>query len=280
MSWAVVARKDFADARRSRSLWALSAAFLALAVLFAVLYTYVPEISGGTEELSSIGLLGFLAAPVTLFVAVAALVIAYRSVAGETETGSGKLLLGLPHTRRDVVLGKVVGRTLVLTIPVVVGLLAMLAVVFATNVTFSPVEYGVFALVTALFVLTYVTLFVGVSASTASTTRAAAIGVLALVVLEFAWDVVPLAAWFVLNGFQVPEAFFTGNLAAMPDAVAFLASLPPSGAYERAVGGVLSGSLGGAGPFYLQQWFGVVLLALWALVPATVGYLRYRRADL
>jgi ABC-2 type transport system permease protein len=207
-------------------------------------------------------------------------VVCYKAVAGETETGSGKLLLSLPHTRRDVVLGKVVGRTLVLSIPVLVGLVAMLAVVFGLGVEFSPVEYGVFALVTLAFVLTYVSVFVGVSASTTSTTRAATVGVLVLVVFEFAWDVVVLAAWFVAAGFEVPAGFGTGNLAAMPDPVAFLSTLPPSGAYQSAIGGVLSGSLGGAGPFYLQQWFGLVVLAAWAAVPLALGYLRYRRADL
>jgi ABC-2 type transport system permease protein len=96
MTWTVVARKDFNDARRSRSLWALSAAFLLLAVLFAALYTFIPAISGDVEELSSLGLMGFLSAPVGIFVAVASLVLAYKSVAGETESGSGKLLLSCP----------------------------------------------------------------------------------------------------------------------------------------------------------------------------------------
>ena len=280
MSWTVVARKDFNDARRSRSLWGLSAAFLLLAVLFAALYTYIPAISGDVDELSSLGLMAFLSAPVGIFVAVAALVIAYKSVAGETESGSGKLLLSLPNTRRDVLFGKIVGRALVLAIPVVIGLVAMLAVIVLTNVALEPVEYVLFTGVTLLFVLVYVTLFVGISASTRSTARAATMAVLALVVLEFAWDIVPLGAWFVLNGFQVPAEFLTGNVGSMPDLVAFLANLPPSQAYLNAVGGVLSGSVTGSGPWYLSQGFSVVVLAVWAVVPALIGYRRYLRADL
>jgi ABC-2 type transport system permease protein len=190
------------------------------------------------------------------------------------------LLLGLPHTRRDVVLGKVVGRTLVLAIPVVVGLVAMLAVIFAGGVTFTPVDYALFAVVTLAFVLVYVSVYVGISASTTSTARAATLGVLALVILEFAWDVVPLGAWFVANGFEVPAGFATGTVSTMPDWVAFLANLPPSAAYQNAVGGVISGMTATGGPFYLSNWFSIVILALWALVPLTVGYLRYRRADL
>jgi ABC-2 type transport system permease protein len=279
MTWAVVARKDFADARRSRSLWALSAVFLLLAVLFASLYAFVPEVSGGSE-LDSIGMLGFLASPIALFVAVASLVIAYKSVAGETESGSGKLLLGLPNSRRDVLVGKVLGRTLVLAVPVVIGLVAMLAVIFAADVSFAPVDYALFALVTLLFVMVYIALFVGISASTASTTRAATISVLALVVLEFAWDFVTIGTWFVLNGFQVPDGLFTNDLSAMPDLVAALSSLPPSAAYMNAVTGVLEGTLAGGSAWYLSNWFSLVVLALWAIVPAAIGYRRYSRADL
>jgi ABC-2 type transport system permease protein len=279
MSWTVVARKDFDDARRSRTLWALSAVFLGLAVLVSGVYGYVPDLSGA-ERLSTVGLLGFLASPVTLFVSVAALVACHKSIAGETETGSGKLLLGLAHTRRDVFVGKVVGRSLVLALPVLAGLAAMLVVVFAAGVPFSPTDYVLFTLVTLFFVLVYVTVFVGVSASTTSTSRAATVGVLLLVVFEFAWDVVPLGAWFVASGFEVPEGFATGNLAAMPDRVAFLNNVPPSGAYQIAIGGVFSGSMSSAEPFYLQQWFGIVILVVWALVPAVIGYLRYQRADL
>jgi ABC-2 type transport system permease protein len=279
MSWTIVARKDFNDARRSRSLWGLSAAFLLLAILFAGLYAYVPEVSADTG-VTSLGLMAFLAAPVAIFVAVAALVAAYKSVAGETESGSGKLLLSLPHTRRDVVLGKIFGRTLVLALPVLVGLVAMLAVIFVANVSFAASEYALFTAVTMLFVLVYMALFVGISASTSSTARAATISVLALVLFEFAWDIVPIGAWLIANGFVVPEGLLTGDLTAMPNWVAFLANLPPSAAYQNAVGGVLSGSLSGAGPWYLSQGFSLVVLALWAVIPITIGYRRYSRSDL
>lgn len=277
MSWTTVARKDFHDARRSRVLWALSAAFLALAMLVAGLYAFVPAITA-EPGVSTMGLLGFLASPVTLFVAVASVVVCYKSIAGETESGSGKLLLSLPHTRRDVVLGKVVGRGLVLAVPVAVGLLSMLAVVFAGGVPFSPVEYAVFVVVTLFYVLAYVAVFVGVSAMTTSTTRAATISVLLLVVFEVAWDVVPLGAWFMASGFQVPNGFLAGNFGTRPDWVTFLFQLPPSGAYQNAIGGFLSGS--GSEPFFLTNWFSLIVLALWGLVSLAIGDAKYRRADL
>jgi len=109
-------------------------------------------------------------------------------------------------------------------------------------------------------------------------TRAATISVLLLVLFELAWDVVPLGAWFVANGFQVPRGFLAGNLGARPDWVAFLFQLPPSGVYQNAIGGFLSGS--GSEPFFLMNWFSLVVLALWALVPLAIGFVRYQRTDL
>ncbi len=278
MSWTTVARKDFQDARRSRVLWALAAVFLVLAAGVASLYAFVPAVTAD-PEVSTVGLLGFLASPVTLFVAVASVVVCYKSVAGEAESGSGKLLLSLPHTRRDVVLGKVVGRGLVLAVPVAVGLVVMLAVVFAGGVPFSPANYAVFVVVTLFFTLAYVAVFVGVSASTPSTTQAATISVLLLVLFEIAWDIVPLGAWFVANGFQMPSEFLAGNLGARPDWVTFLFQLPPSGAYQNAIGGFLSGS-SRSEAFFLTNWFSLVVLALWALVPLAFGSVRYQRRDL
>jgi ABC-2 type transport system permease protein len=65
----------------------------------------------------------------------------------------------------------------------------------------------------------------------------------------------------------------------MPDWVAFLFQLPPSGAYQNAIGGFLSGS-GTADAVFLSNWFSLLVLALWALVPLGIGYVRYQRTDL
>ena len=154
----------------------------------------------------------------------------------------------------------------------------MLAIVFVSEVAFSVTDYVLFGLVTMLFVLVYMAFYVGISASTTSTARVATLSVLALVLLEFAWDIVPIGAWFIANGFVVPPGLFSG--AAMPDWVAFLANMPPSSAYLNSVSGVLTGSMAGSGPWYLSQWFSLVVLAIWGIVPLVVGYLRYNRADI
>ncbi|WP_266075371.1 ABC transporter permease [Haladaptatus caseinilyticus] len=281
MSWAVVARKDFQDARLSKSLWALSALFVLFAAGMAYIYAELPALGGEAGELSALGLIFFLAAPATLFVSITAVVVAAKSLAGERESGSMKLLLSYPHTRRDVVLGKVAGRAVVLALPIVIGFAVAAIVVLAKYATFTPVDYVVFVLLTVLYAVAYISLVVGLSATTDSGTRATAMAVGLFVVLELLWDVVPLGALYLLEGRLVPIQEY-------PNWALFLSGLTPSAAYTTAMGAVLPESpnavlgIGPAGdvPFYLADWFGLVLLVAWTVVPVSLGYLRFRTADL
>ena len=76
MSMTAVARKDFQDAVRSRSLWTLSVVFVGLAMLTTYMYVEFPELLGGEAELSGVGLGLFLAGIASLFIGLTAIVIA------------------------------------------------------------------------------------------------------------------------------------------------------------------------------------------------------------
>ncbi|SFR65631.1 ABC-2 type transport system permease protein [Halogeometricum rufum] len=284
MSWVVVARKDFRDARLSKALWAITAAFVLLSAGMAVLYATVPELSRDIGELSTLGYLTLLLAVMTLFVSIAAIVIGAGSIAGERDRGSSKLLLGFPHSRADVVLGKLLGRTAVLAVAILVGLAVTLAVILALFPSFSPVDYAIFAGVTLLFALVYVGIMVAVSATTGSGGRAMAFGVGVFVLLEFLGDLLAPAVMFVVNGFSF------GGLTTVPGWYAFLNVVTPSAAYQNALGWFLGdgttaalslgGMLGGPVPFYLTGWASVTVLVVWLVVPLVFGYRRFAAADL
>jgi ABC-2 type transport system permease protein len=76
----------------------------------------------------------------------------------------------------------------------------------------------------------------------------------------------------------MPSGFLTGGVAGPPNWVAFLFQLPPSNAYQNAIGGVFSGS--GTDAFFLSGWFSLLVLVLWGCISLALGYIRYRRADL
>ncbi|MFC4406793.1 ABC transporter permease subunit [Haloarchaeobius iranensis] len=282
MSWTAVARKDFQDARLSRSLWLLTGLFVLFAAGMAWVYTEIEALGAGDPELTALGLYDFLASSATLFVSIAALVLAYKAVAGERDSGSVKLLLGLPHSRLDVVLGKVVGRTATLAVSIVLGFVVALGVIVALYDAYSLVDYALFVGVTLLFALVYVSLMVGISASVSTSGKAAALAFGTFVVVELLWGAVATAAVYVANGFALPA-----TITQYPTWYFGIVSLSPSAAYQSALATVLDGAsttgevIGGtAEAVYLEPWFGFVWLALWLVVPLAVGAFRFNRADL
>lgn len=288
MSLALVARKDFQDAIRSRVLWLLSVLFvLFISAMVLAFSEFESFLAGGQPGAPPQGaavnfnLYLFLAGATTLFVSVTALVASYKSVAGERESGQLKLLLGLPHSRRDVLLGKVVGRTGVIAVPLLAGFLVALGVAVVLGVDVVLAEYALFALLTALYALVYVAIVVGVSATTGSTTRATAGAISIFVVLEVLWEAVPTAVlfgYYVLTGQDVPT-----STAAYPEWFHVVTRLAPSTAYNAARNAVLPKSASVAVPgdsFLLNDWLGFVVLAFWLVVPLAVGYWRFEVADL
>lgn len=283
MSAIVVAKKDFRDAVRSRVLIGLTALFALFTVGGAFLASHLSELfeEGGGQ--STIDLILALQTPASFLVPVIALVVGYGAIAGERESGSLKFLLGLPHRRRDVVLGKVLGRTGVVAVSILIGFAVGLVGLFAFVGSVSLVDYAAFTAVTVLFGFVYVCIGVGLSSMTRSTTKAA-IGAFGLIVFFWVvWGIVAQLLLYVIEGELFVESF--------PDwYIAFL-SLPPDTAYGSAISAVLgdlgenqltmAGMYGGDGlPLVAEPWFGFVLLAIWALVPLGLGLWLFDRADL
>ncbi|PSP79272.1 hypothetical protein BRC88_09175 [Halobacteriales archaeon QS_4_69_225] len=122
MSVLAVAEKDFRDAVRSRLMIVVAVMFVALTGGGVLLATT----AGGEASLGILGAIGALRSGTAIFVPIIALGIAYRAIAGEQASGSLKLLLSLPNSRLDVVLGKFLGRAAVVTVAIVIGFVSML----------------------------------------------------------------------------------------------------------------------------------------------------------
>ncbi|MFT4889657.1 MAG: ABC-2 type transport system permease protein [Halobacteriales archaeon] len=276
MSWAAVAKKDFQDAVRSRALWGLSVVFLLFALVTTYAYVEFPDMLAGGDQ-SGVGLALYLAGVAGLFVSLAAILVAYKALAGERESGSIKLLLGLPHTRTDVVLGKVIGRSGVLMLPILVAF--VLAGIYAAMSLdpFGMADYLIFVLMTLVLALAYVCIVVGISGSTGSTSRASALAIGFFLLFELLWDAISIGVVYVANGFAMPATF--------PDWLFVVNQIPPSSAYSTALFAVIPDAMGrgGAGEidaFYGTPWLGVVMLAFWIVVPLAIGHQRFNSTDL
>ncbi|MFB6129980.1 MAG: ABC transporter permease, partial [Salinigranum sp.] len=94
MTWTVVARKEFSDAVRARILWGIVAVIGVLTGGITLATRFLP----GIEPNPLVGLGAATEFAATL-VPILSLVAAYLSIAGERESGSLKVLLGLPPSR-------------------------------------------------------------------------------------------------------------------------------------------------------------------------------------
>ena len=289
MTWHVVAKKDFRDAVQSRALWALVAVFVVVSIVSTYAYVEVPEMFGSPEGATFGGLIFFTIGLVGLFVPLAAIVVCYKSLAGERELGSIKLLLSLPTTRGQVFAGKVVGRAAVLAFGLGVGLLVGLGFGAALLGEVDLAAMGVFVLATVAFTTVYASIVVGISATTGSTSRATTLALGFFVVFELLWDAIPMGILYVIEGFSLPEtipdwmfpmmqlapssAYFSTVVALLPDLAQRLDAEPAQ------AGAGVDATAAEAEPFYTSPEIGIVVLAGWLVVSIVVGYVLFDKSD-
>lgn len=289
-----VAQKDFEDAVRSRMVWGVIAVFVGFMgfVMLAALGT-----SDGTGA-SGDAALGLTAQLSQLFVPLVALIVGYMAIVGERRTGSLRVLLTYPHSRRDVVFGKLVGRSAVIAVALGAG--SVVSLLIASVLVAAPDFGNVVGLVGSivLFGVAFTGLAVGISASVRTRGRAMAVAIGSLLVFLLVWDAaaaglyalvtgsVPALeadAWYFLvkrvnpvGAFRaVADGFVTGQLS--PFFQVGIEDIPQSATAEQLR---VSNRVTGPLPFYLTTWFAGVILAAWALIPAGIGYLRFNRADI
>ena len=282
MTWATIARRDFQDAVQSKALWALVVTFVVLSTITSYAFAEAPELFGVPGDTGFEDLIVFTTSLLALFVPLAAIVVCYKSIAGERERGSMKVLLSLPTTRRDVFLGKLLGRTAVLWVGLGVGLLVGMVFGAALLGTVDVAPLVVFVFLTLAFVAVYAAIMVGISATTGSTTRATTLALGFFVLLELVWDVILLGVLYVTSGFEVPVE--------IPGWFGYLAQLSPSSAYVSSIIAFLPEPADeadadevGAGAFDIaieMPEVGALVLVAWFVLAVVVGALRFQRADL
>lgn len=284
-----VARKEFEDAGRSKLLWSLIGLLVGLVTIGYVAIWYT------ADDVTAAEVLSFVGTPLQVILPIAALIAGYMAVVGERRSGSIKLLLGLPPNRTDVVFGKLLGRTAVVTAAVLLACLVSLvlgAVLFG-SVPF--VDWLGFAAVSALFGAAFAGLAVGTSAAVSTRGKSMAIVVGIYMILIALWELITAGPYYLIYGEGPPVEAETWYLV--------VEQFNPIFAYTNLISQIVEGSVfpfqfqyglqsveaygmtpaeryPGDAPFYLQDEFGVVVLLCWLVVPVAIGYYRFNRTDL
>ena len=208
-----------------------------------------------------------------------------------------KLLLSLPHSRDDVVLGKFLGRSGVVALPVLIGFFVAFLALLPAASGIDVLVYVQFALLTALLGVVFVGIAVGVSAA-ANTNQQALVGTGGLFsVFWFLWN-------FVVSGINRAATELFGL--STPQQYQFrlaLKLLNPIQAYKTLVDGLFMSALNARiqmfgmimglipdqqaaqalGPELSPVFSDPVVLAamlLWLVVPLVVGIVWFREAEL
>jgi ABC-2 type transport system permease protein len=267
MSTLVVARKDFEDAIRTRTLQLLVAFFTGFTTL---LFHYHRSQLGTERTFTALfdGIVGMLG----MVVPVLGMMIGYNAIVGERESGSLTLLLTLPHSRLEIILGKFLGRSAIVVVTMVVGfaLVAVQTIVF-TDLFSLPGLFLAAGKIT-LFGIIFVAIAIAFSTAMRSSMKAS-IGALSLTILfSFLWNVV--AGYIMVYVHTIPDADPPINPTPPPNWTTLLQRLNPRKAFMeiRFVREPI--------PFYLEPWFGWVIVVFWLIVPLGLAYLRFRNSDL
>src|SRR5699024_6961636 len=118
MSLVAVTKKEFLDSIRSYTLLGLIVLSVVLSGFWSAIQ-WIPEMSQPVNgNLDMLALLNSMRQPALYLIPMIGIVVGYKAIAGERDSGSIKLLLALPNTRREVFLGKVIGQTAVVSVAI------------------------------------------------------------------------------------------------------------------------------------------------------------------
>lgn len=164
-----VAAKEFRDRLRNRWVLAVSAVF----TLFALVIAYF-----GAAQQGEVGLRGIevtiasLVSLVIYLIPLIALLLGFDAIVGERERGSLELLLSLPISRAELLLGKYSGLAAALSMATLAGF-GVAGVLLATRLPFAALyHYAGFMLSALLLGLAFLSLALLVSVLCGDRTRA------------------------------------------------------------------------------------------------------------
>ncbi|ELZ27708.1 multi-copper enzyme maturation ABC transporter permease [Halosimplex carlsbadense 2-9-1] len=243
--WYPVAKKEFRDAIRSKGLWVLSFLFTALFVIPAARNWWtLRNAQQVPRRLQEFGLQVAISRPyldiVTLLVPIVVVFAAYAAVSDERTSGSLKVLLSLPFSRRDVIVGKVVGRSAVVGVPLLAAL-GLTGLFFAVSpFTFKAGVFAWFVLYTVAFTVVFTAVVVSISGAMSTNLRSLAGAGIVYFYLSFGWNALANSIGDVLAQFAGIEGALRWQI------VLFVKLLSPTQAYKTLTNSMLGEGAGAA----------------------------------
>ncbi|MCJ2519546.1 MAG: ABC transporter permease, partial [Candidatus Thermoplasmatota archaeon] len=224
--WAVV-KKEFLDNVRNKWIIAISVIFIILALV--VSYFGAAQAGGGAGFQGLSDTVTGMAGIEVFIVPILGLMLSYAAVVGEKEKGSILLLLSMPITRLETILGKFLGLASVMMAAIISGLGISGAVIMVTAGTEGWENYLLFILGSMVFALAF--LSVGLLLSTITKRRSTAMGLAVFLWFFFAmiFDLVLIGVYVATGG---SLSFQPGQQPMLPNWYYAVASTNPVDAFQ------------------------------------------------
>ncbi|MEW6481072.1 MAG: ABC transporter permease subunit [Pseudomonadota bacterium] len=201
--WAL-ATKEFRDRLRNR--WVLAVALVF--TVFSLLITYFGSAAQGQIGPRSIELtIASLVSLVIYLIPMIALLLGFDAVVGERERGSLDLLLSLPITRLELLLGKYAGLAAALTLSTVAGFAIVAVLLYQRFSTAGLFHYLGFVLSSVLLGLAFLSLAMLLSVLARDRARASGLAIALWFLLVLVFDLALLGVLVASGGAFGGEGF-------------------------------------------------------------------------
>jgi len=193
----IVAGKEFQDRIRNR--WVLAVALVF--TVFALVIAYFGGAQQGSVGFHSIDVtIASLVSLVVYLIPLIALVLGFDAVVGERERGSLELLLTLPITRREVILGKYAGLAGALTVSTLAGFGAA-GLILSPQIRLDALfHYAGFMVSALLLGLAFLSLALMLSVFASDRTRASGLAIATWFFFVLVFDMILLGALVLTAG--------------------------------------------------------------------------------
>lgn len=192
-----LASKEFKD--RLRNKWVLAVALVF--TVFSLVITYFGGAAQGQVGPRSIEFtIASLVSLVIYLIPLIALLLGFDAVVGERERGSLDLLLSLPITRMELLLGKYLGLAAALTLSTLAGFALVAVLLYRQFSAVALFHYGGFMLSSVLLGLAFLSLAVCMSVLARERTRASGLAIALWFFFVLVFDLLLLGALVATGG--------------------------------------------------------------------------------
>jgi ABC-2 type transport system permease protein len=235
----------------------------------AAIFTVLGRLPGGDP--GEVSYAAALVSPLGLLFPLVGILIGYPAIVSERVSGTLRILLSLPHSRREVVLGKLLSRVTLALGTTLAGATAGYVSLISFGGSVKATEYALVIVLAMSLQATFVAISTGLSAGSGSKTIVPAAGLGTVVLFTMLWKIVVRSIEDLLS------ILWTGVVG---DSLSeFLYGVNPVLAFSRLTSLVISVE-SRTRTIWGGWWFPVLVLLGWFSIPILIGVWRFELAEI